>query len=213
MLGAKISIVLLYQRLAPQQASKGMLFLYGCIGVWAVFAILAQSFQCGGNVIFTPEQCLSGSLQYPSIVLNIISDGLLAFWMAPRFWSLQGAAESRLIPIILFGLRIACTAHRVCFQHGQRRHHLVTDHACGFQSVSKPTIARLELTVADPDSQCRCPPLRLPRYFTSNQQSHRRLLHRPDRPARRRPRHRAHGQLEERQLQRPVRQLQKHQAQ
>jgi hypothetical protein len=85
MLGAKISIVLLYQRLAPQQASKGMLFLYGCIGVWAVFAILAQSFQCGGNVIFTPEQCLSG-------------------------WSLQGAAESRLIPIILFGLRIF-----VCF--------------------------------------------------------------------------------------------------
>jgi hypothetical protein len=110
MLGAKISIVLLYQRLAPQQASKGMLFLYGCIGVWAVFAILAQSFQCGGHVIFTPEQCLSGSLQYPSIVLNIISDGLLAFWMAPRFWGLQGAAESRIIPIILFGLRIF-----VCF--------------------------------------------------------------------------------------------------
>jgi hypothetical protein len=110
MLGAKISIVLLYQRIAPQQASKGMLFLYGSIGVWAVFAILAQSLQCGGNVIFTPEQCLSGSLQYPSIILNIISDGLLSFWMAPRFWSLQGSTKSRIIPITLFGLRIF-----VCF--------------------------------------------------------------------------------------------------
>jgi len=110
MLGAKISIVLLYQRIAPQQASKGMLFLYGCIGVWAVFAILVQSFQCGGHVAFTPEQCLSGGLQYPSIILNIISDGLLSFWMAPRFWSLQGSTKSRIIPITLFGLRIF-----VCF--------------------------------------------------------------------------------------------------
>jgi hypothetical protein len=110
MLGAKLSIVLLYQRLAPSQASKGMLFLYGSIGVWAVFAILAQSFQCGAHVAFTPEQCLSGNLQYPSIILNIISDGLLAFWMAPRFWSLQGAVSSRIIPIILFGLRVF-----VCF--------------------------------------------------------------------------------------------------
>jgi hypothetical protein len=110
MLGAKLSIVLLYQRLAPSQASKGMFFLYGSIGVWAVFAILVQSFQCGGHVAFTPEQCLSGNLQYPSIILNIISDGLLAFWMAPRFWSLQGAVSSRIIPIILFGLRVF-----VCF--------------------------------------------------------------------------------------------------
>jgi uncharacterized protein with PQ loop repeat len=110
MLGAKISIVLLYQRIAPQQASKGMLFLYGSIGVWAVFAILAQSFQCGGHVSFTPEQCLSGSLQYPSIILNIITDALLSFWMAPRFWTLQGSNKSRLIPIALFGLRVF-----VCF--------------------------------------------------------------------------------------------------
>ena len=110
MLGAKISIVLLYQRLAPQQASKGMLFLYATIAVWAVFAILAQSFQCGGSVIFTPEKCLSGSLQYPAIILNIITDALLSFWMAPRFWGLQGSTSSRLVPIILFGLRIF-----VCF--------------------------------------------------------------------------------------------------
>jgi uncharacterized protein with PQ loop repeat len=110
MLGAKISIVLLYQRIAPQQASKGMLFLYACIGVWAVYAILVQALQCGGSVAFTPEQCLSGHLKYPGIILNIISDALLSFWMAPRFWSLQGSANSRIIPITLFGLRIF-----VCF--------------------------------------------------------------------------------------------------
>jgi hypothetical protein len=110
MLGAKISIVLLYQRIAPQQASMGILFLYGCIAVWAIFAILAQAFQCGGSVQFFPDQCVSGKLQYPSIILNIITDALLSFWMTPRIWSLQSSTKARVVPIILFGLRIS-----VCF--------------------------------------------------------------------------------------------------
>jgi hypothetical protein len=75
-----------------------------------VFAILAQSFQCGGSVEFKPDQCLSGSLQYPSIILNIITDAFLSFWMAPQIWKLQSTTKSRVVPIILFGLRIF-----VCF--------------------------------------------------------------------------------------------------
>jgi hypothetical protein len=110
MLGAKISIVLLYQRIAPQQASMGILFLYGCIAVWALFAISVQAFQCGGSVEFQPDQCLSGNLQYPSIILNIVTDALLSFWMAPRIWSLQSSTKARVVPMILFGLRIF-----VCF--------------------------------------------------------------------------------------------------
>lgn len=110
MLGAKVSIVLLYQRIAPQQASVGILFLYGCIAVWFIFAIFVQALQCGGSVVFTPDQCLDGKLQYPSIILNIITDALLSFWMAPRIWSLQSATKARVVPIILFGLRIF-----VCF--------------------------------------------------------------------------------------------------
>lgn len=110
MLGAKISIVLLYKRIAPQQASMGMLVLYACIAVWAIFAIAAQAFQCGGSVEFAPRKCLSGNLLYPSIVLNIITDALLSFWMAPRIWSLQSSTKGRVVPIVLFGLRIF-----VCF--------------------------------------------------------------------------------------------------
>jgi hypothetical protein len=110
MLCAKLSIVLLYQRIAPQQASKGILFLYGCIGVWATYAIFARAFQCGGGVVFAPEQCVSGKLVYPSIILNIITDGMLSFWMAPRIWSLQSSNRGRIVPIILFGLRVF-----VCF--------------------------------------------------------------------------------------------------
>lgn len=110
MLGAKVSVVLLYQRIAPQQASMGMLFLYGCIAVWAIFAICVQAFQCGGSVVFTPNHCMSGKLQYPSIILNIITDALLSFWMAPRIWELQSTTKARVVPIILFGLRIF-----VCF--------------------------------------------------------------------------------------------------
>jgi hypothetical protein len=110
MLGAKISIVLLYQRIAPQQASSGILFLYGCIAVWAVFAVFVQAFQCGGSVRFEPDRCLSGNLKYPSIILNIITDALLSFWMAPRIWTLQSSTKARVVPIILFGLRIF-----VCF--------------------------------------------------------------------------------------------------
>ena len=110
MLGAKISIVLLYRRIAPQQAASGVYFLYGCIALWAVFAISAQSFQCGGSVEFKPNQCLSGRLQYPSITLNIITDALLSFWMAPQIWKLQSSTKSRVVPIILFGLRVF-----VCF--------------------------------------------------------------------------------------------------
>ena len=110
MLGAKISIVLLYRRIAPQQAKSGIFFLYGCIAVWAVFAICAQSFQCGGSVEFEPEQCLDGRLQYASITLNIITDALLSCWMAPAIWKLQSSTKARVVPIILFGLRFF-----VCF--------------------------------------------------------------------------------------------------
>jgi hypothetical protein len=62
---------------------------------------------------------------------------------------------------------------------------LVADHACGFQYVSKSTIAGLDLTMADPDLQCRRSSIGLPRNPPPNQQPHRRLLYGPDRPPRR----------------------------
>jgi hypothetical protein len=141
MLGAKISIVLLYRRIAPQQARSGVLFLYGCIAVWAVFAILAQSFQCGGSVEFKPDQCLSGRLQYPSITLNIITDALLSFWMAPQIWKLQSSTES------LRMLRGYRTAYRLCVQHRQRRPDLGASHSIHNKYVSSP--ARCLFVVVD----------------------------------------------------------------
>jgi hypothetical protein len=126
MLGAKISIVLLYKRIAPQQAASGIYFLYGCIAVWALFAIFVQSFQCGGSVEFKPDQCVSGHLQYASITLNIITDALLSFWIAPRIWTLQN-------------LRVLCgnrTTYRLCVQHWQRGPDLGQSHSCNDEHVS-----------------------------------------------------------------------------
>ena len=126
MVAAKASIAMLYERIAPRQDARGINLLSCCIGAWAVLALFGQAFQCGATVAFQPQHCTTGgAIQYPIIAFNIVTDAMLAFWMAPRIWSLQSERKNRVVPIVLFATRIlvciAALAQIAVFAHNLRR--------------------------------------------------------------------------------------------
>ncbi|KAF2467216.1 uncharacterized protein BDR25DRAFT_305654 [Lindgomyces ingoldianus] len=108
---AKTSVVLLSDRVAPRPPVPFYLML-GLIAVWTIFSIFATAFQCSlpHPWVYVPSECPSrGSLQYPIIILNIITDAILATWILPTLWKLLMDVERRITVIVLFGSRfIVC---------------------------------------------------------------------------------------------------------
>ena len=77
--------------------------------IWGTFSFLALAFQCQlpEPWVFVPSQCNThGRLQYPVIILNILTDGVLAMGMLPTIWKLNLGLNIRVTVMILFGIRL-----------------------------------------------------------------------------------------------------------
>jgi hypothetical protein len=113
---SKASIALLLRRLSVYHSSVfcSSTPIAG-ICIWAVFSLLASTFQCGLPTPWraTPSQCPArvGLLSTVGI-LNIITDAVLAVYIIPGVWRLESMAKHvRLTVIVLFATRLTvCVA-------------------------------------------------------------------------------------------------------
>ena len=105
---AKVSVVLLMRRIT-QATTRIWDIVMGSCCLWGVFSFLAFAFQCGlpKPWVYEPLQCTTrGKLQYPIIVLNIVTDVILSVGMLPSLWKLKAPFETRVTVMILFALRL-----------------------------------------------------------------------------------------------------------
>lgn len=108
MFSAKTSIVLLSHRVAPREP-RPYFFMLGLVAFWAVFSILGIAFQCGlpHPWVYVPSQCPSrGNLLYPIILLNFLTDALLATWILPTLSRLLMDTGKRMTVMVLFSARL-----------------------------------------------------------------------------------------------------------
>ena len=105
---AKTSVVLLFRRIAST-AHSSYYITVSLVAGWAIFSFFAMAFQCSKPApwVFLPALCYThGYLQYPVIVLNMLTDVLLAFGVSLTIWNLQMRKPTRIYLICLFGSRI-----------------------------------------------------------------------------------------------------------
>jgi hypothetical protein len=105
---SKISVVMLLKRIT-QILSDSYKFGLVMVAIWGAFSFLALAFQCQlpEPWVFVPSQCKThGRLQYPVIILNILTDGVLAMGMLPMIWKLNLSRNIKVTVMILFGIRL-----------------------------------------------------------------------------------------------------------
>ena len=110
---AKFSVLHLMLRLSPQDMRRVYPIGRAVIGVWTIFSVFALAFECGRTNpwVYTPERCAGrGAVWYPIIILNILTDGALAFLFAPIAWELQMGLMQRLTVAGLFAFRLMYVA-------------------------------------------------------------------------------------------------------
>lgn len=108
MASAKTSVVLLSDRVAPREP-RPYYALLSVVAVWTVFSIFAIAFQCPlpHPWVYVPSTCPShGNVQYPIIIINILTDAVLATWILPTLWKLSMDKNRRRVVILLFGARV-----------------------------------------------------------------------------------------------------------
>lgn len=103
---AKLSVAFLYERLAPRQDKRGIAILLSTIGVWIVAAVFGTAFACGVQIDYEASCPAGGWVDFAILILNFLTDLMLAVWMIPRLWQLQARLEDRILPIMLMGSRI-----------------------------------------------------------------------------------------------------------
>lgn len=102
---AKLSSAFLIERVAPQ-TRKAKTILFGMIVTWSVFSVLAVALECGlPRWTIESMQCGNGGLLISVIVLNMITDLVLAGWIVPTLWSLSLDKEKCTTAMLLFGAR------------------------------------------------------------------------------------------------------------
>ncbi|KAF2731045.1 hypothetical protein EJ04DRAFT_21873 [Polyplosphaeria fusca] len=108
MTAAKASVVFLSDRVAPRSPRPYYLMLV-LVGVWSVFSTFAIAFQCGlpSPWVTAPPICPSAAaLSYPIVILNLLTDFLLATWILPTLWKLLMETDKRVTVMVLFGSRL-----------------------------------------------------------------------------------------------------------
>lgn len=103
---AKIASILLIERVAPQ-TRRAKITLFGVVGFWFVYAILASALQCGLPAPWRvdSERCGNGRLLVSVIALNMASDLVVAGWIFPVLWPLRMETSRRITVGLLFGAR------------------------------------------------------------------------------------------------------------
>ena len=112
---AKTSVIQLIMRLSQRRSRihKACHILSGFVVLWTVFSILSLALQCRipNPWVYTPQRCVgSGALWYPIIVLNLLTDAVLAFLFAPVLWRLKMSRKHRLTITSLFSARLMYVA-------------------------------------------------------------------------------------------------------
>jgi hypothetical protein len=105
---AKISVTLLYQKIAPFENVCHYRLLFVVVGVWAVFSAFAQAFACGlpQPWLHLPSDCSAQfSLDYAIIFLNALTDVVLVLVFLPILWKLNTGRKRRITTMILFASR------------------------------------------------------------------------------------------------------------
>lgn len=104
---AKISCILLIERVSPQSRKEKMI-LFGMVLVYFVYATLAFSLQCSFPRPWEirNKKCANGGPLVSAIVFNMITDIVLAVWMLPVIRPLNMDKERRNTAAILFGTRL-----------------------------------------------------------------------------------------------------------
>jgi hypothetical protein len=102
---AKMSSALLIERVAPQ-AREAKAILFGMTAAWAVYSTFAMSFQCGlPQWTIHSLHCGNGGLLLSVIVLNMLTDLVLALWIVPTLWHISLDREKSWSAGLLFGAR------------------------------------------------------------------------------------------------------------
>jgi hypothetical protein len=105
---AKVSVVMLFRRITPT-ANRSNYILLACVGSWMIFSILAVAFQCQlpDPWVFVPSECMThGNVQYPVVILNMVTDTLLATSILPTLWKLKTMRATRIAVMMLFASRL-----------------------------------------------------------------------------------------------------------
>lgn len=112
MTAAKISVVLLSDRVAPQKPRPFYTMII-VVSIWAIFSIFADAFQCGlpDPWRYIPSECSRGAnVMYPIIIGNILTDILVTVWILPTLWRLLMEVSKRVKVMALFGSRLIVCA-------------------------------------------------------------------------------------------------------
>jgi hypothetical protein len=106
MLFAKLASAFLIHRVVPQTL-MARFGLYTMVVLWGVFACFSVAFRCGGIAEWDTQQnhCHSSGPLIASIVLNMVTDLLLASWLFPALFAVALDLETRLAAMALFGSR------------------------------------------------------------------------------------------------------------
>lgn len=76
------------------------------IVAWSVFSVFAVAFECGlPQWSVKSMQCGNGGLLVSVIVLNMVTDLILAAWIFPTLWSISLDQEKFITATLLFGAR------------------------------------------------------------------------------------------------------------
>ncbi|KAF2265887.1 hypothetical protein CC78DRAFT_615447 [Lojkania enalia] len=102
---AKTSTAFLLDRVAPQSRRKTA-FLFGMVAFWAIYSIFAFGLQCGfPKPWHNVPTCAYGGPVFSVIVLDMVSDAILAWWIFPIIRKMELKNGERRVFAIVFGSR------------------------------------------------------------------------------------------------------------
>ncbi|PWY66615.1 integral membrane protein [Aspergillus eucalypticola CBS 122712] len=109
---SKLSTCRLIHRLTPGQRIRRANMITGIVvGLWTLFAIFATALQCRPHWEYLPSQCSGqGAVDYPIIIINILTDLALVVIPLIMIWSVQMTLQKRLQIIASFATRLVVVA-------------------------------------------------------------------------------------------------------
>ncbi|GFN14743.1 uncharacterized protein AtWU_04543 [Aspergillus tubingensis] len=109
---SKLSTCRLIHRLTPgQRIRRANMMNIIVVGLWTVFAVFATALQCRPHWEYLPSQCAGqGAINYPIIIINILTDLALVVIPLIMIWSVQMTLQKRLQIIASFATRLVVVA-------------------------------------------------------------------------------------------------------
>ncbi|KAI2950778.1 hypothetical protein CBS147322_5282 [Aspergillus niger] len=109
---SKVSTCRLIHRLTPgQRIRRANMITMIAVGLWTVFALFATALQCRPHWEYLPSHCAGkGAVNYPIILINIVTDLALVVIPLIMIWSVQMTLQKRLQIIASFSSRLVLVA-------------------------------------------------------------------------------------------------------